>query len=62
VLLFWWAGGDIAKLPEGETVEIRPGACHWARPGWTYHCTQSPRNPLGVTSIHFDLWTGAGRS
>ncbi len=54
VLLFWWAGRGHRQLPEGD-VEIRPGACHWARPGWTYHCTQSPRNPLGVTSIHFDL-------
>jgi len=33
-------------LPEG-TVEITSGTCHWARPGWTYRCTQDPKDPLG---------------
>ncbi len=54
VLLFWWAGRGERLLPEGS-VAIAPGVCHWARPGWTYSCTQRANNPLGVTAIHFDL-------
>jgi len=54
VLLYWWAGRGRRRLPSGE-VAIHAGLCHWARPGWTYECTQSPQNPLGVTAIHFDL-------
>jgi AraC-like DNA-binding protein len=54
VLLYWWAGKGERHLPSGP-VGISPGVCHWARPGWTYGCTQSVNNPLGVTAIHFDL-------
>lgn len=54
VLLYFWAGRGERRLPAG-LVPIHAGLCHWARPGWTYECTQSPRNPLGVTAIHFDL-------
>ncbi len=60
VLLYWWAGRGLRLLPEGA-VEICPGTCHWARPGWTYHCTQDPRQPLSVTAIHFDLANRRGR-
>jgi AraC family transcriptional regulator of arabinose operon len=59
VLLYWWAGRGERRLPSG-LVPLHPGDCHWARPGWTYECTQSPRNPLGVTAIHFDLLGGKG--
>jgi len=60
VLLYWWAGKGERRLPAGM-VPIQAGLCHWSRPGWTYACTQSPRNPLAVTAIHFDLLDGAGR-
>lgn len=60
VLLYWWAGRGRRHLPAGD-VAIGPGCCHWARPGWTYRCTQDPRNPLGVTAIHFDLVDARGR-
>lgn len=60
VLLYWWAGRGQRRLPSG-IVPIHAGLCHWARPGWTYECTQSPRNPLGVTVIHFDLLDAQGR-
>jgi AraC-like DNA-binding protein len=54
VLLYWWAGKGQRHLPQGP-VAISPGVCHWARPGWSYSCTQQVKNPLGVTAIHFDL-------
>lgn len=60
VLLYWWAGRGERRLPAGP-VAIHAGLCHWSRPGWPYTCTQSPRNPLGVTAIHFDLLDAAGR-
>lgn len=60
VLLYWWAGRGQRRLPTG-LVPIRAGFCHWARPGWTYECTQNPRNPLGVTAIHFDIVDSRGR-
>jgi len=60
VLLYWWAGHGERLLPAGP-VPVHSGLCHWARPGWTYECTQSPRNPLGVTAIHFDLLDARGR-
>jgi len=60
VLLYWWAGRGDRRLPAGP-VPIHPGMCHWSRPGWSYVCTQSPRNPLGVTAIHFDLLDARGR-
>jgi AraC-like DNA-binding protein len=60
VLLYWWAGRGQRKLPSG-LASIHAGLCHWARPGWTYECTQSTRNPLGVTAIHFDLLDARGR-
>jgi AraC-like DNA-binding protein len=60
VLLYFWAGRGKRRLPAG-LVPIHAGQCHWSRPGWTYECTQSPRNPLGVTAIHFDLLDARGR-
>ncbi|MEI8140232.1 MAG: AraC family transcriptional regulator [bacterium] len=60
VLLYWWAGRGERRLPTGQ-VPIHAGFCHWSRPGWTYECSQSPRNPLGVTAIHFDLLDAQGR-
>ena len=60
VLLYWWAGRGERRLP-ADSVAIHAGLCHWARPGWIYECTQSPRNPLGVTAIHFDLLDAQGR-
>lgn len=60
VLLYWWAGHGERRLPSG-LVPIRPGDGHWARPGWTYECSQKPRQPLGVTAIHFDLIDARGR-
>lgn len=60
VLLYFWAGRGERQLPGGPTA-IHPGICHWSRPGWTYACTQSPRNPLGITAIHFDLLDARGR-
>jgi len=60
VLLYFWAGRGERHLPDGPTA-IHPGICHWSRPGWTYECTQNPRNPLGVTAIHFDLLDRHGR-
>ncbi|GEM_PF-1039871 len=59
VLLYFWAGRGERKLPSGP-VAIHTGLCHWSRPGWIYSCTQSPRNPLGVTAIHFDLLDKSG--
>lgn len=60
VLLYFWAGRGKRRLPAG-LVPIHAGQCHWSRPGWTYACTQNPRNPLGVTAIHFDLLDARGR-
>lgn len=60
VLLHCWAGRGERRLPTG-LVPIHPGDCHWSRPGWTYECKQSVRNPLGVTAIHFDLLDARGR-
>jgi len=60
VLLYWWAGRGERRLPTGQ-IPIHAGLCHWSRPGWTYACTQSPRNPLGVTAIHFDMLDAQGR-
>jgi AraC family transcriptional regulator of arabinose operon len=59
VLLYWWAGRGERRIPEG-VVSIHAGLCHWARLGWSYACTQDPRNPLGVTAIHFDLIDARG--
>jgi AraC family transcriptional regulator of arabinose operon len=60
VLLYWWAGRGRRRLPSGDA-PVHAGLCHWSRPGWTYECSQSPRNPLGVTVIHFDLIDAHGR-
>jgi AraC-like DNA-binding protein len=60
VLLYWWAGRGQRQLLSGM-VPIHAGLCHWSRPGWTYECIQSVRNPLGVTAIHFDLLDARGR-
>jgi AraC-like DNA-binding protein len=59
VLLYWWAGRGERRIPSG-LVPIHAGLCHWARPGWTYECTQASGNPLGVTAIHFDLLDAGG--
>lgn len=60
MLLYWWADRGQRKLLSGM-VPIHAGLCHWSRPGWTYECIQSVRNPLGVTAIHFDLLDARGR-
>lgn len=60
VLLYFWAGRGHRQLPGGPAA-IHPGVCHWSRPGWNYTGTQSARNPLGVTAIHFDLLDRRGR-
>jgi len=59
VLLYFWAGRGQRLLPTGW-VPVHAGCCHWSRPGWTYASRQSPRNPLGVDAIHFDLVDGSG--
>lgn len=62
VLFYWWAGRARRHLrPPIGWVPIHAGLCHWARPGWAYDVIQSARNPLGTTSIHFDLLDSAGR-
>jgi AraC-like DNA-binding protein len=57
VLLYFWAGRGVRRVPDGEVV-VAPGACHWSRPGWSYACRQSSSDPLGITAIHFDLVGG----
>lgn len=61
VLLYFWSGQGTRSLP-GREVAIKAGVCHWSRPGWSYACRQSPANPLGVNSIHFDFLDDAGRA
>jgi AraC-like DNA-binding protein len=34
---------------------LSPGSLLWMRPGWEYHITQEPDEPLGMNFIHFDL-------
>jgi len=60
VLLYFWTGEGKRRL-SGHEAAVRSGICHWSRPGWSYSCRQSPTNPLGVSSIHFDFVDDAGR-
>ena len=60
VLLYFWAGEGRRLVPGGE-VPVATGSCHWSRPGWSYACTQSSDDPLGITAIHFDLVDAEGR-
>lgn len=41
-------------------LDLKPGTCLWMRPGGLYLARHDPRNPLGVTYIHFTPKTAAG--
>lgn len=39
---------------------LRPGFCVWMRPGGIYDAQTHPKNTLGITYIHFDLYRRQG--
>ncbi|MCC5838814.1 MAG: AraC family transcriptional regulator [Opitutales bacterium] len=41
-------------------LELKPGTCLWMRPGGLYLARHDPRNPLGVTYMHFTPKTASG--
>ena len=53
-LWYCWAGRGEMHLSGGRRVAIGPGTCIWMRPGGRYVATQSDRDRLGVTFIHFE--------
>src|SRR5262249_27709319 len=53
-LWFVWAGRGRMALSD-RTLDLRPGVCLVMRPGRRYLAEQHPRDPLGVTFVHFDL-------
>ncbi len=54
-LWFVWAGRGRMVLSD-HPIDLRPGICIWARPGRRYEAEQDPRDRLGVSFIHFDLF------
>ncbi len=59
-LFYVWAGEGRIQLRQGPA-ELKPGVCIWMRPGFPYRAEHNPRNPLGVTYIHFLPRTPDGR-
>ena len=55
-----WAGRGRMQLRE-RAIDLRPGACLWARPGGLYLGEQDRTDRLGVTFIHFDMRDMRGR-
>ena len=55
-LLYVWAGRGRIKTPDG-VVELHRGTCLWIGPGWSYDQKQDPDHPLGLSFIHFKLYT-----
>lgn len=50
-----WAGKGRMQTHAGNW-DLRPGFCAWMRPGGVYDAQTHPRDRLGITYIHFDLY------
>lgn len=59
-LWYVWAGTGTMKLQNRE-LELKPGVCIWMRPGRHYLAKHDPKDPLGVSFIHFVPRDVAGR-
>ncbi|HEX4140480.1 MAG TPA: AraC family transcriptional regulator [Candidatus Methylacidiphilales bacterium] len=52
-----WKGRGWMRTRDRE-LELLPGFCALMRPGGIYDAGHDEANPLGVTYLHFDAWTG----
>ncbi len=52
-----WKGRGWMRTRNRE-VELLPGFCALMRPGGIYDAGHDEANPLGITYLHFDAWTG----
>lgn len=60
-LWYVWAGNGHMQLEDRE-IPLKPGTCLWMRPGRRYLAKHDPKDPLGVSFIHFTPVRNSGET